>query len=758
MCALKSSGPQKLEDFMISSNLATSLGIKLESLVCTHPIGTHTTSLAGTAYGGLDARPSQRWMIELCHIIRDGVMPITPTGGESFQLGVDAISDLAMKSMALRDATRWISTAPAEAHLAAQSVSSATLATQATVLALSAPFEALPAKLTGLPSDIDMPAYSYDVVMSITPAEGMLVLDPYYVTRMATFEAPFMVFASDGEPAEDESAPQTDRALALRPDRAEWEASDQEEIDTLRLKLGAIEEIVANGHERVWTLKFVRKLKRHAVTNKRKRRSRLVMVGAGHEEGIEFDTKSVATPMFPTVLIVMTKAIILKRSRFSFDLTQFFQLTDCATPGGDLIGRPPKRFLKYTPDGRPIYWVFRKWLQGAKGAGSAARKGFEELVMNNKICPFSRSVWDPSLYIHHGDDGDDIEFTLHGDDGTGSANSEATAKKLENLLIGKYGDDKIKWEPDYTDVLGFAVKITDTKATFTAPKHIAALAKYVSTDAVYKPSVPYTKDFIDLKPIDIPEHGTVEWYNFDSKVHYMQASGGHIAHILKIRPDCAGAHNMVIRTSHAPCDLAIKCMKHLIFYLLETIDVGLTINIPKAATIDTLMYSAAVAKDHVLDTLKNKMLQYHLVLDGALGTDRSISSILHMFGGIAVSGQAFRQQSIAKNAHDTECFTASTGAAQSYALRGVLQEMKVLQLHPSPIYSDSASTRLVANYEAALKRSIYIARRILFMREGVTEEDYSFHQCIGITNPADINTKVVSRILFLAARLYFMGT
>ena len=84
--------------------------------------------------------------------------------------------------------------------------------------------------------------------------------------------------------------------------------------------------------------------------------------------------------------------------------------------------------------------------------------------------------------------------------------------------------------------------------------------------------------------------------------------------------------------------------------------------------------------------------------------------------------------------------------------------MKVLQLHPSPIYSDSASTRLVANYEAALKRSIYIARRILFMRQGVTEEDYSFHQCIGITNPADVNTKVVSRILFFAARLYFMGT
>ena len=131
---------------------------------------------------------------------------------------------------------------------------------------------------------------------------------------MATFETPFMIFASDGEPAEDESAPQTDRTLALRPDPAEWEAADQDEIGTLRLKLGMIDEIVSNGSERVWNLKFVRKLKRHALTNERKRRSRLVMVGTAHEEGIEFDTKSVATPMFPTMLIIMTKAIILKRA------------------------------------------------------------------------------------------------------------------------------------------------------------------------------------------------------------------------------------------------------------------------------------------------------------------------------------------------------------------------------------------------------------------------------------------------------------
>ena len=76
---------------------------------------------------------------------------------------------------------------------------------------------------------------------------------------------------------------------------------------------------------------------------------------------------------------------------------------------------------------------------------------------------------------------------------------------------------------------------------------------------------------------------------------------------------------------------------------------------------------------------------------------------------------------------------------------------------PTPIFSDSSSTRLVANFEAALKRSVYIARRILYMREGMGDGEYAFYQCRGDTNPADVNTKVVTARLFLAARNYFMG-
>ena len=236
----------------------------------------------------------------------------------------------------------------------------------------------------------------------------------------------------------------------------------------------------------------------------------------------------------------------------------------------------------------------------------------------------------------------------------------------------------------------------------------------------------------------------------------MQEAGGHIAHIVKVRPDVAGAYNMVVRTSHAPCPLAPKCMKHLIFYLLHSIDVGLTIPRIPNTTVDMLEWEAPLPSNYLLDT-KAKPLQYHVVLDGALGVDRSISSILHMWCGIAISGQAFRQHSQALCAHDTECFTASTGAAQAIPLRGILHEVGIKQIVPTPIFSDSSSTRLIANFEAALKRSIYIARRILYMREGMADNEYAFYQCIGDTNPADVNTKVVAARVFLAARLYFMG-
>ena len=49
-----------------------------------------------------------------------------------------------------------------------------------------------------------------------------------------------------------------------------------------------------------------------------------------------------------------------------------------------------------------------------------------------------------------------------------------------------------------------------------------------------------------------------------------------------------------------------------------------------------------------------KILQYHMGCDGALGLERSISGIVHMFAGACINGLSFRQHSIAVSAYDSE--------------------------------------------------------------------------------------------------------
>ena len=70
------------------------------------------------------------------------------------------------------------------------------------------------------------------------------------------------------------------------------------------------------------------------------------------------------------------------------------------------------------------------------------------------------------------------------------------------------------------------------------------------------------------------------------------------------------------------------------------------------------------------------------------------------------------------------------------------------------IFSDSRSTRLISISASALKNSIYLARRVMFMREGVDDGEYFFYTVAGKWNPADGLTKYVSIEDFKRARDY----
>ena len=129
-----------------------------------------------------------------------------------------------------------------------------------------------------------------------------------------------------------------------------------------------------------------------------------------------------------------------------------------------------------------------------------------------------------------------------------------------------------------------------------------------------------------------------------------------------------------------------------------------------------------------------------------------------MFAGACILGLSFRQHSTAIDAHQSECYTASTAIAQAIPFRGILVEWGISQEVPTPVVVDSRSTILVARDRAAMKKSLYIMRRVLFMQETLADEEVECYSCKGTMNLADPFTKpIFEPNPFFLARRYFMG-
>ena len=405
-----------------------------------------------------------------------------------------------------------------------------------------------------------------------------------------------------------------------------------------------------------------------------------------------------------------------------------------------------------------MLWKGNFWVQGSKGAAYASRKKLVDIITGNANLGIKASVYDSSLFIRDANLPGKLRFTLHVDDGIGWATSIELAHQLRDLILKGYPD--MKWH-NWQDLLGFAAKRDKEKHTtsLTAPKHISALRNLVSNDVLFTPKSPYSPMLGKLIACEPVSPSSPDYPDFEARVSFMRIAGGHIVHISKIRKDVVAPCNMAVRYAHLPTRDAVACMKYIIFFLLGTADTGAVLGMGRRITEFSrgLTWTSKPPETHELE-ISEEPLAYHVVVDGALSTDRSLSGILHMFAGMAIQALSFRQHSIAIDAYASEVYTLSTGAAQAMVFRGILSELGISQELPTPVYSDSRSAVLVATGEASLRRSLYVARRILFLKETVDEDEIAVYACKGRNNPANPFTKAnITTIEFRATRVYYMG-
>ena len=406
------------------------------------------------------------------------------------------------------------------------------------------------------------------------------------------------------------------------------------------------------------------------------------------------------------------------------------------------------------------------WLQGAKGAGYAARKKFVNVMTQNTIIRIEPSKWDPSIFMHTSSRGL-LRFALHGDDGCGGwATSQSLIDDLLKVLKENWGQFKdIKAGP-WKKQLGFQVTRDQAKGTttITAQDYIERLRPFVENDLPYTPQLPCCKAIAELEVGEEYEQGTEEYDEQQRDVTYMRTVAGHLLHIGKVRHDIITPTNMATRYSHRPDKnkKGIHVLKHIIYYLLQNAHIGLTFGRSPSTTRADLQWTEEdVDKfDGQNVPLEKAFLPYFVICDGALSlTDRSRSGIIHLFAGVSIHPQSFNQHSAAVHAHDSEVFTASTACAQTVPLRGILTELEISQAVRTPIFIDSRSTLLVARSRAAVKKSMYLMRRILYMQEGVDDKEFDFFSCAGNDNHADSFTKpILQPTPFFKSRNYFMNS
>ena len=123
---------------------------------------------------------------------------------------------------------------------------------------------------------------------------------------------------------------------------------------------------------------------------------------------------------------------------------------------------------------------------------------------------------------------------------------------------------------------------------------------------------------------------------------------------------------------------------------------------------------------------------------------KSVTGVAIMLAGVCFDPGAQRQHLSAPDVHTTEVVAAGTASQRLLSFRGLLQECRIPQVLPTPLFVDSQSTVFVANDEASVKKSVWMIRRAVVLQEAVMLSEIDVVKIGDAFNLADLFTKYVA--------------
>ena len=394
-----------------------------------------------------------------------------------------------------------------------------------------------------------------------------------------------------------------------------------------------------------------------------------------------------------------------------------------------------------------------------------------------------RYLWDPQLWgFHRGPlatTSDDLEkvlasvadqpgsvdapngwavFGRHVDDGLGISSSQAVVDYLMNALRVEWAIKLSRW----TKVIGYAFDCNDADRTVTVsclPVIATAVKTHTHDKSTFKPRHPYSMGIGSVGFGERPELGSPERAEYDAMQSKTKSLLGLAIWISRAHTNMVFPTNFLCGYMSNPSG---EVYKHALHSLLHEYHYPTPLVFGGGGAYHSLVSVETPVPPYSLDGynwglhffVDANVTTPHEGMSGAIadGTPKDEATVVNgksftgaiaMLGGAPIEALCQRQHLKNPDSHIAEVTAGGTCLNLAYTHRGVMNELRLPQVEPAPVYDDSRSTIFVARDAGSVKKSVWTYRRSAVLREGVDLNEVRFYKIADEDNCADMFTKPV---------------
>jgi hypothetical protein len=521
--------------------------------------------------------------------------------------------------------------------------------------------------------------------------------------------------------------PRSMREVAASPERAQWEAADKSELDSIT-ENDVYELVPRPPGIPVLPAWIIRVKKFDQWGNLSRFKSRLV--GGGHRSilGIHYMDTFAPTAKMVSIRLLVALAAIRGWKMHQMDITTAFLY---APIDRDVYVEQPDGYAVGDPKG--MVWKLKRALYGLKQSPHLWNKTLDEFMKSKGLNP---TMADPCVYVKW-KDGVMLAVAVYVDDLMIMSSSQEMIDELKKDLNGRF---KMKDIGELKYCLGIQVTRETNGIRLHQTGYINELLKRFNMEDCKPVNYPMGNFLLGPPTTPMPE---LLYRELVGCLQYLSVA---------TRPDITFAVSQLSKHLNSYDETHMTAAKRVLRYLKKTKDMGILFS---GDVGELSSYAHSNYNGPPPEQVFNRQVISFTDADfgGNVFDRRSVTGYVNMFAGGAVSWKSQTQPTTALSTLESEYMAMSKGAQEVIWIRLLLKELKVDQGEKATVlYGDNMGCIATALTQKTSQQVKHIDIRHHFIRETVAAKTIEVKHCGTLMMLADVFTKAFMGERFVELR------